>query len=77
MDKSKLHAQAVCNRRGTLRSTSIGADNHGILVVANVLLNVALQQWSSVEVIHGDIKKALILCVVKIERNHAVNLVSI
>ena len=59
VNEGKLHAHAVCNRGRTLRTTGVGADDDGILVVGDLRLDVPLEQGPAVQVVDGDVEEPL------------------
>lgn len=59
MDQGKVNTDAVRNRRRALGTTSIRADDNGILVVGDVRLDVALEQGAAVQVVDGDVEETL------------------
>lgn len=72
MDQRKLHSQCICNHRGPLCSTCVGRDDYGVLVIRDIVLDPALQEGSTVEVIDGDIKEPLVLWVMKVHSDDMV-----
>lgn len=72
VDKSEVHLQAVCNSSSTLGSTGVWRDDDSILEIWDVLLDVALKKWLSVEVVDWNIEEALILWVVEVHGNNVV-----
>lgn len=65
VDKRKWHAQRICNCRSSLRSSGIRTHNHCVLVIGDQL-NVLPEHMATVEIVHGYVKKTLILRVMKI-----------
>ena len=66
VDEGKLHAQAIGDRSGSLGTACIRTDNHGILKVRNVLLNIPLQQWPAIQVVHWYVEEPLVLGIMKV-----------
>lgn len=66
MNKGKVHAQAVGDSRGPLRTTGIWTHNDSFLVVRNVLLDIAFEQRPTIKIIHRDVEKALVLRIMQI-----------
>lgn len=64
VDQGEGHTKPVCDGGGALCSAGIGTDDHRLLVVWDVVLDILLQQWAAVEVVDGDVEKALVLRVV-------------
>lgn len=61
MDKGKGHAEGISNGRGSLGTTSVRGDDHGLLVVGDVELDVFAEKVTAVEVVYGDIEESLVL----------------
>ena len=61
VNQGKVYTHGVRNGSRSLGSTGIWADNDRFLVVGDVLMNVALEEWSPVQIIHGNIKETLVL----------------
>lgn len=72
VNKRKVHLEAVSDERGSFCATGIRRDDDGLSEIGDVLLDVVLDQWLAVEVIDGDIKKALVLWVVEIHGDDVV-----
>lgn len=66
VDKSEFHAHGVRNSGCSLCPSGIRTDNNGILPVRDLLLNVPLLKWASVQVVDRDIEKSLVLRVVQV-----------
>lgn len=64
VDQGEGHTKPIGDGGGALRSAGIRTDDHSLLVVGDVVLDVLLQQRAAVEVVDGDVEKALILRVV-------------
>lgn len=64
----KRHAKCVCHSRSSFRATGVWADDDGGLVVGNLVLDVLFEQMPAIEVVDGNVKEALILWVVQVER---------
>ena len=59
MDESKVNTKGVGNRRGPLRTSGVWADDDGIFIVWNILLDIALEERFTIEVIDGNVKESL------------------
>lgn len=66
MDECKGHAQRICYSRRALRSSGVGANHDGLLVLWDVVLDVFADQVAAVQVVHGDVEEALVLRVVQV-----------
>ena len=51
MDEGKGQSEAVGDGCGAFSAACVGADNHGVAVVGDFELNVALQERAGVEVV--------------------------
>jgi hypothetical protein len=67
VNESEASTKRLSNCSSALRTTRIGADNHGILVVGDPVLDVVPQEGPAVEIVDGHIEEALVLRVVQIE----------
>lgn len=72
VDEGKFHSQGVCDRGCSLCSSCIGRNDNGFLVVGDVVLDITLQQWASVQVVDGNVKESLILRIVEIHSDDVV-----
>lgn len=59
MDEGEINAHAVSNRCCALRAACVGGNDHGILVVGDVLLDVPLEERPSVQVVDRHVKESL------------------
>ena len=72
MNERKGHPKRVRNRRGALCSSGIRADNHGLLVVWDAVLDVFAQKVAAVEIVDGNVEEALVLRIVEIHGDNVV-----
>lgn len=61
VDEGKRHAESVGNGGRALRTSSVGGNYHGLLVVWNVELDVFAEEMAAIKVIYGDVEEALVL----------------
>jgi len=61
VDKRKGHAEGVGNGGRALRTSSVGRNYHSLLVIRDVELDVFAEEMAAVQVVHGDVKEALVL----------------
>lgn len=73
MDQCEWHSQPIRDRSGSLRAAGVRADNHRLLVVRDVVLDVLLQQRAAVEVVDGDVEEALVLRVMQVHGDDVVS----
>lgn len=61
VNERKGHAERIGDSGSALRTSSVGTDNHGLLVVGNVGLDVFAEEMAAVQVVDGDVEEALVL----------------
>ena len=59
MNERKVHPHAIRDSCGAFCASSIGADDDGILIVGDESLDISLEKWSSVKIVHRDIEESL------------------
>lgn len=69
VDQGELHSEGISDGSCALGPAGVRRDDDGVLKVRDIIADVTLQQRAAIQVIDGDIKKALILGIVKVHRD--------
>lgn len=59
MNERKVHPHAIRDGCGAFCASSIGTDDDGLLIIGYESLDISLEKWSSVKIVHGDIEESL------------------
>lgn len=69
VDQGELHSEGISDGGCALGPAGVRRDDDGILIVRDIVADVALQQRAAIQVIDGNIKEALILGIVEVHRD--------
>ncbi len=73
VDEGELDAQCIGDSCSSFRTACIGTYDDAVSKVWDVVLDVLLKQWASVQIVDGNIEKALVLRIVQIHRDDVIS----